>query len=220
MEYKLSPSALNLFVECERCFWMHYHGKKRPESIFPTLPNGMDRILKVHFDRFMEKGKLPPEIRETECKGCKLFDDKKLLEEWRNPRKGLEIKDKQGNILKGAIDNVLVRKNKLIVLDFKTRGFPCKSDTHEHYQLQLDVYNYLFQKNGYATEDFAFLLFYHPREVLPTGEVIFNTTLKKMKIDVKRAERVWKEALKVLNGKCPKTHEEKICPWCELLKEE
>ncbi|OGJ15550.1 hypothetical protein A3K73_05165 [Candidatus Pacearchaeota archaeon RBG_13_36_9] len=209
-------------LECPRCFWLHHNkDKKRPEGIFPSLPNGMDIILKKHFDKFMEKGKLPPEIAEEgECVGCKLFEDKKLLDEWRNNRKGIAWADEKGNVLHGAIDNLLVKSGKLIVLDYKTRGFPCKDNTHEHYQLQLDVYAYLLQKNGYKTEDFAFLLFYHPKEVLETGEVIFDTTLKKMKIDVNRAEKTWKEALRVLNGKCPKKHEEKICPWCELLAEE
>lgn len=220
MIYNLSPSALNLMTECERCFWLHYHGKKRPVGVFPSLPSGMDSILKKHFDKFMEKGKLPPEIRETECKGCKLFDDKELLDVWRNNRKGLETSDGKGNILKGAVDNILVKGKKLIVLDFKTRGFPCKDDTHKHYQNQLDLYNLLLQKNGYETEKFAFLLFYYPNRVLETGEVVFDTKLIKMPVSIKNAENLWKKALKILNGKCPKRHEEKICAWCELLAEE
>lgn len=223
--YKLSPSCLNLMEECERCFWLHHHGKKRPEGIFPSLPNGMDLILKKHFDKFMEKGKLPPELETEECKDCKLFDDKKKLEEWRNSRKGLWIEDKEGNILHGGIDNLLVRKGKLIVLDYKTRGFPLKEDTAEHYRNQLDVYNFLLCELGYETENFSFLLFYYPREVLETGEVVFDTKLVKMKVDVESASRLWKKALKLLNGSCPAVHEEESeeeekCPWCALLNEE
>lgn len=206
--------------ECERCFWLHNHGKKRPESIFPSLPNGMDSILKKHFDKFMEKRKLPPEIRK-DCKGCKLFDDKKKLEEWRNSRKGLWIEDKEGNVLHGGIDNLLVSRNKkIIVLDYKTRGFPLKEDTAEHYQNQLDIYNFLLRELGYETENFAYLLFYYPREVLDTGEVVFDTKLVRMKVNVDNARKIWKKALKLLEGACPKTHEEKICPWCKLLGEE
>ena len=66
----------------------------------------MDKILKVHFDKFMEQGKLPPELKENkECKGCKLFDNKELLAEWRNNFKGIKLEDKEGNILHGAVDN-------------------------------------------------------------------------------------------------------------------
>ena len=106
---------------------------------------------------------------------------------------------------------------KLIILDYKTRGFPLKEDTAEHYQLQLDIYNFLLKKNDYETEDFAYLLFYVPKEVLETGEVVFDTELVKMNVSAERGEKAFKDALKLLNGKCPKKHTEKICPWCELF---
>lgn len=221
MTYKLSPSALALMEECPRCFWLHYHGKKRPESIFPSLPSGMDNILKTHFDKFRDKEKLPPELKENpECKGCRLFDDKNLLKEWRNNFKGISCRDEEGNILHGAVDNLLIKGKKIIVLDYKTRGFPLKEDTAEHYQNQLNIYSFLLRKNGYETEDYAFLLFYIPREVRETGEVIFDTKLIKMKINVAEAEKVWKRALRLLEGKCPPRHKEKECPWCEMVGEE
>src|SRR3989344_4239693 len=173
--YKLSPSSLNLMLECPRCFWLTQHKVwKRPSRAFPSLPSGMDKILKEHFDRFRDKGELPPELcNNGECKDLKLFNDKELLKIWRNNLKGIIWIDKEENILHGAVDNLLVKGNKLIVLDYKTRGYPCKDDTHEHYQDQLDIYNFLFRKNGYETEDYAFLLFYIPKEVTETGEVIF-----------------------------------------------
>jgi hypothetical protein len=215
MSFKLSSSALNLMQECPRCFWLTQHKVwKRPAGIFPSLPSGMDRILKTHFNKFMEKGQLPPEIcKNGECKNMKLFDDHELLAIWRSNFKGIAYKDKEGNILKGAVDNILMKGKKLIVLDYKTRGYDLKEDTAEHYQLQLDIYNFLLRKEGYDTEDFSFLLFYVPKEVLETGEVIFDTTLVKMKVDVKKAEKVWKEAIKLLNGDCPK----KTCEWCDKV---
>jgi len=199
--------------ECPRCFWLTQHKVwQRPAGIFPSLPSGMDSILKIHFDKFRDKGELPPELCENkECKNFKLFDNKELLKEWRSNFKGISWTDKEGNILHGAVDNLLMKGKKIIVLDYKTRGFPCKEDTHEHYQDQLNIYNYLLRKNGYETEDFAFLLFYIPKEVTPTGEVIFDTTLKKMKVDVKNAEDIWKKAIKLLNEDCPKGS----CVWCE-----
>ncbi len=104
-----------------------------------------------------------------------------------------------------------MKGKKLIVLDYKTRGYELKEDTHEHYQDQLDIYNFLLRKAGYQTENYSFLLFYVPKEVMPTGEVIFDTTLKKMKIDIKNAENIFKEAIKLLNSDCPA----KSCDWCE-----
>src|SRR3989344_2059764 len=99
MTYKLSPSSLSLMQECPRCFWLIHHKIwKRPTGIFPSLPSGMDKILKEHFDRFMEKGILPPEICENNhCNGMKLFDNKGLLKIWRNNLKGITYTDKEGN---------------------------------------------------------------------------------------------------------------------------
>lgn len=200
-------------VDCPRCFWLTQHKVwKRPDTIFPSLPSGMDRILKEHFDRFMEKGELPPELCYNDhCNGLKLFNNKELLKIWRNNFKGISWTDKDGNILHGAIDNILMNGKKLIVLDYKTRGYPCKDNTHEHYQLQLDIYNFLLRKNGYETEDYAFLLFYYPEEVLSNGQVVFNTNLVRMYVDIKRAEKIFKMAIDLLNNECPK----ESCVWCE-----
>jgi hypothetical protein len=177
----------------------------------------MDLVLKKHFDKFMAQGKLPPELRNTECEstGCQLFSDSPTLEVWRNNRKGITFEDENGNILKGAVDNILVKDKKLIVLDYKTRGFPLKEDTHKHYIDQLNIYNFLLRKNGYSTESYSFLLFYYPREVLESGEVAFDIRLIKIPIDVNSAEELWKESLRVLNSPCPK----ESCEWCEFVKE-
>jgi len=216
MNYKLSPSSLSLVKECPRCFWLTHHKVwKRPAGIFPSLPSGMDNILKNHFDKFMKEGKIPPELCEhNQCQNMKLFDDEELLKVWRSNFKGISYEDKEGNILRGAVDNILVKGKKLIVLDYKTRGYPLKEDTADHYQHQMDIYNFLLRKNKYETEDYAFLLFYVPKEVTATGEVIFDTTLVKMKTDIKNAEKLWKKALKILDEECPK----ESCEWCNLVK--
>jgi hypothetical protein len=52
--FKLSPSKLNLFQECKRCFWLEKHKVwKRPQGIFPSLPSEMDKILKIHFHKIV-----------------------------------------------------------------------------------------------------------------------------------------------------------------------
>jgi hypothetical protein len=202
MPFKLSPSSLGLFEECSRCFWLTQHKKwSRPNGIFPTLPSGMDRVLKHHFDRFSRKGLLPPELCDhNHCNGLKLFDDENLLEVWRSNFKGLQWKDEEGNVLRGAIDNLLVNGKKFIVLDYKTRGYEVKKDTAEKYQRQLNIYNFLLRKNGYETEDYGFLLFYHPKEVLENGDVVFHKELVKMKTHPHDGEKVFNAAIKLLNG--------------------
>ena len=155
LTFRLSPSALNLMKECPRCFWLHQRKVwRRPAGIFPSLPTGMDRILKVHFDKFRDKGQLPPELCENNnCKNMKLFDDKEKLKIWQNNFKGVSWIDKNGNELHGAVDNILVKGKKLIVLDYKTRGYALKEDTAEHYRLQQNIYNLLLRKNGFDIDE-------------------------------------------------------------------
>ena len=219
MPYKLSPSSLSLLKECPRCFWLHHNrGIKRPDTIFPSLPSGMDRVLKEHFDACRDKGILPPELKGL--KDVKLFDDKKLLEEWRNNRKGVQWTDGKGNLFKGAVDNILVKGSKLIVLDYKTRGFPLKEDTHSHYQDQLDIYNLLLRKSDYETEDYAYLLFYHPDKVNENGDVVFHTDLVMMRISIQNAETIFSKAISVLEGEIPESSDDcGFCEWCKVNKE-
>ncbi len=206
--------------ECPRCFWLTIVKKiKRPDTIFPSLPRGMDKILKEHFDRFMEKDQLPPELRElNNINGLKLFNDKEKLKLWRNNLKGIQYLDKEsGILLRGAIDNLLVKGKKFIVLDYKTRGFPLKENSHEHYQSQLDIYNLLLRKNNYETEDFSFLLFYYPKEVLETGEVIFDTKLMEIKTYPKNGEKIFNKAIEILSLQEP-PQPSKNCNFCFWAK--
>src|SRR3989339_1424535 len=215
MTYKFSPSSLSLLKDCPRCFWLNFNKNiKRPDSIFPSLPSGMDKVLKEHFDRCMKKRELPPEL--TQLNGeVKLFDNEELLKVWRSNFKGIQWTDKSGNHIHGAIDNLLQKKNKLIVLDYKTRGFPIKEDTHEHYQDQMDIYNFLLRKNGHETEDYTYLLFYHPSKVHENGDVDFHKDLVKIKVNIKNAENIFKKAIEVLEAEIPEPSEE--CGFCSWI---
>jgi RecB family exonuclease len=210
---KLSPSSLSLFKDCPRCFWLDkIKGISRPEGIFPSLPSGVDAVLKKHFDRHRARGEVP---RELDLKDVKLFADLEKLKVWRSNFKGISFTDSEGNILHGAVDEILQHRNgKLIVLDFKTRGFPCKDDTHEHYVDQMHIYNYLLRKNNYETEDYSYLMFLHPKDITEKGLVLFNIELMKIPVDIRRAEQLWRDALASLKGKEPKASDGcKYCGW-------
>ncbi len=214
---KLSPSSLNFFLDCPLCFWMSFNkGIKHPSTIFPSLPSGMDKILKVHFDSYRERKKLPPELKELD--GMNLFDNMNMLSVWRNNFKGIAYEDKKlGAILRGAVDEVLVDGKKLIVLDFKTRGFPVKEDTHESYQEQLNIYTYLLEKNGHEAEHYAYLLFYYPNKVNHDGSVMFDTKLIKMNTHPEAAEKLFRKAVKVLQSNEP-PKEADDCEHCRFVK--
>ncbi|MBI5002440.1 hypothetical protein HZC31_03585 [Candidatus Woesearchaeota archaeon] len=92
-----------------------------------------------------------------------------------------------------------------------------KEDTAAHYQDQMNIYNFLLRKNGYETEEYAYLFFYHPNKVNENGDVLFHTDLVEMKIDVHNAEKIFKKALGVLEGEMPACSEE--CGFCKWVRE-
>ena len=215
MTYKFSPTTLKLLDNCPRCFWLLFRKKiKRPAGIFPSLPSGMDEILKRYFDSFIKKGGLPSELHEL-SDDVKLFEDQELLKVWRNNFKGIQWMDEEGNILQGAVDNILQKGKKLIVLDYKTRGYPLKEGTGGYYQNQLDIYNFLLRKNGYETEDYAYLIFYHPSKINENGDVVFNKDLVKMNVSLVNAENIFTSALEMLKRDMPESAEE--CEYCRWV---
>lgn len=214
MPYTLSPSSLRLYKECPKCFWMLIREqKKRPEAIYPSLPFGVDKVLKERFDYYREKGGLPPELRKLGK--VKLFDHV-LLPVWRTGYQGLQWKDESGNILRGAVDDLLDKEGKLVVLEYVTRGYPLKDNTTSYYQNQLNLYTFLLQKNGFSTEGYAYLLFFHPKSVNWQGDIWFHKELHQLDVNVAEAERLFKEALAVLDSACPESAEG--CEFCRWKK--
>lgn len=213
MPYSLSPSTLSLFKQCPRCFWLLLRKDiARPASIYPSLPYGIDKVLKERFDFFREKGKLPVELRQLGS-GIILCDHP-LMALWKNTRQGIRWKDAQGNILRGAMDDVLQHGEKLTVLEYVTRGFELKENTTSYYGDQVSIYSYLLRKNGFDTEEYAYVLFYYPKGVNWRGDVWFHKRLEKIPISIAGAEQLWQQALAVLNGKMPLAAEScEFCRW-------
>jgi len=199
--YELSYRTLSIFDDCPRCFYQKIKSKiDRPSEPFPSLPSGMDLLLKSYFDTWQSRGVLPKELLSIE--GISYFHDKELLRRWRGA--GVRWTDGVGNVLVGDLDHVFVKKDKLLVADFKTRGFAVKRDTARYYIKQMQVYNFLLRKEGYKTNDDALLLFYHPVGVSDGAIVQFQVTPVYVHADPNGVEQWFAQAVACLNGKLPK----------------
>lgn len=108
--WKLSPSGLYSFTECQSCFWVENHYKRAP--MLPLLLNSaMDSILKHRYDLYRAQGSFPPETKVLENEGLKPFDDLERLTRWREDTNALKVVDKEiGYVLVGKIDDVLVER--------------------------------------------------------------------------------------------------------------
>ncbi len=222
---RLSPSTLNLFLDCPRCFWLHINKRiHRPRGIFPSLPSGMDNVIKVYFDKYREKGELPPELKNQIKE--KLFPDLELLNKWRNWRTGLEYQNKTlGVSLFGALDDCLIdqstnpKQTRYIPLDYKTRGFPPREgDSEKYYGNQLSCYGLMLEENGYPVKDFAYLVYYYPDIVQESGIIKFNIKPIKIDIDINKARKLLEEVVNFLKGPVPKHHSQcEYCSWNSQL---
>jgi len=213
-QIRLSPSTLNLFLECQKCFWLEQVGGfHRPRGVFPSLPGGMDHLIKKYFDKYRLQGKLPPEI-DGKVDGV-LMADLDLLNKWRSWRTGLIYKDiESGAILSGALDDLLANPEKGVYMpfDYKTRGYDLKEDSSSFYQNQLNCYALMLEANGLKTAGFGYLCYYIPKDVKEDGQVRFEVTVKKMEVSPESAKKVFENALKLLKSSMPRTHS--TCAYC------
>ncbi len=212
---KVSPSGISYLLECPRCLWLHFNESvKRPRGAYPSLPDGMDNVFKKYFDEYRGKEELPPEIAGRIT--GKLYTDLKQLHQWREfnfGRGGIRAEFPEMNMMvSGAIDELMIAPDgKFIPFDFKTRGYPTKEDTHEHYRHQLDLYALLFEKNGHQPAEHGYLLFFWP-ETYGLGQASFKTNLVKMDVSPSRGYGVLQKAHQIITGPQPDVHAD--CEYC------
>ncbi len=199
---RLSPSTLNVFLECQKCFWLdQVKGIHRPRGIFPSLPGGMDGLIKKYFDKYRALGKLPPEL-EGKLDGVELFQDGELLNKWRNWRSALAYEDLEtGAVLSGMLDDLGVKGRQFVPLDYKTRGYDVKEGGENFYKNQLNCYGLMLRENQMPPAGYAFLLYYIPKEVAEGGMTRFDVVPKKVDIDPDEALKVLRDAAALLQGK-------------------
>ena len=158
---QLSPNSLNLFLECPHCFWLDKNlGIKRPPPYPYSLNSAVDSLLKDEFDTYRAKKLQPPLLEDKKIK-AHLFGNQKLLNQWRSNLAGIRYFDADLKAtLFGVVDDVLEFENgKIAPLDYKSTGSTA-AKVYDRFQLQLDTYTFLMEKNGYKTAHKGYLAFY------------------------------------------------------------
>ena len=109
---QLSPNSLNLFLECPHCFWLEKNkGIKRPPAYPFALNSAMDDLLKEEFDSYRKRKLIHPLLKENNIK-AHLFENQKLLNQWRNNLAGIRYFDEELKAtLFGVVDDVLEFEN-------------------------------------------------------------------------------------------------------------
>jgi len=203
----LSNSTLNLFLECPRCFWLQRNKKiARPRGIFPTLPSGMDSIIKEYFHRYRKLGTLPPLI-ENKVSG-------KLADISLN----LSFTDQESDLkITGRLDECLqLEDGSLVPLDHKTRASLPENQKYSqnYYQTQMDTYTLLLQKNGHLTKNLAYIVYYSPQPGELHRGIPFVIDVHQIETYPERAFQLYQSAKGCLDGEIPDSSANcEFCRW-------
>ena len=209
---QLSASTLKLFQECPRCFWLHVNQKiERPRGPFPSLPSGIDRILKAYFDRYRRQGILPPLV-EGKLPGT--LETTELTIGFTDPSAKAR--------LWGKLDDCLrLPDGRVAPLDHKTRASAPADTSYSqlYYQLQMDVYTLLLERNGHPTNHTAYLVYYFPVDGELHRGVPFETAVHAIATDPDRAHGVFLDGCRCLAGPLPVPGPKcGYCRWAEARR--
>lgn len=216
---KLSPSLLNLYLECPRCFWLQVKKKiKRPEPPSSTLPNGIDLTLKKYFDYWRIKNKIPPILKGK--LSLKLLNDQGVISRFRS-RSFYYFDSKLNAYLVGILDDALEFEDGSVVpLDNKTRGFP-PTETHFAHVIQMSVYTLLLLENGFKTLNLAYLIYWYfdHKNMSLKNPLEFNVLVEEVKTEPEKIKNIFEEAVNVLHQNIPPlSYSCNFCQYVEKVK--
>lgn len=207
---QLSPNSLNLFLECPHCFWLDKRqGIKRPQPFPYALNTAIDLLLKEEFDNYRVKNEPHPLLVAHKIP-AKLFPNQNLLNQWRSNFGGLRYYSPDLNAtLFGAVDDILqFEDGKLAPLDYKSTGSSVPS-VYDRFQLQMDIYTYLLEKNGFFTPKRGYLAFYIVDKKNGFGDRLpFKKEIHVIDTDPSYVQGLFIEGVELLRRNTPPPHSE------------
>jgi len=202
---RVSQTTLNLLRECERCFWLHLHGVRRPggpEGPRPTVARGLDTVISHYCASYRDQDILPP-LLSHHLRG-------RLV----TVRIGPCVHEETGLTLVDRLDECLEVDGGLFApLDHKTRGLApmgvCAAD-----QSQLDLYALLLAENGYSVAGYGVLVYYVPVDGELHGGFPFRVHVRKVDTDAERA-RIWLRRARAVLDLADPPEASPDCPYCD-----
>jgi CRISPR/Cas system-associated exonuclease Cas4 (RecB family) len=167
--FKVSRSKIELFTQCQRCFWLDVRLKiKRPNSPPFNINKTIDELFKKEFDVHRAAGTPHPIMADNQVKAVPYAH--KDLDIWRYNFTGVVALHEPTNLhVFGAIDDVWVNdEGELIVVDYKAtskdKEVSIDSDWQISYKRQLEVYQWLLRQNGFDVSDTGYFVYANARK--------------------------------------------------------
>jgi len=180
---------------------------RRPPPYPYALNAAVDSLLKEEFDKYRNKGEPHPLLVANNIP-AKLFPNQQLLNEWRNNLKGIRYYDLTLDAtLFGAVDDILeFSEGKLAPLDYKSTGSKVPT-VYDRFQLQMDIYTFLLEKNGYKTVRKGCLAFYVvDKENGFNDKLPFKKEIQMIDTDPSYVQGLFEEAVTLLRKEAPPSH--------------
>ncbi len=153
-----------------------------------SIAVGLDSVIKDYCNRYRPQGVLPP-LLAGKLPGKLVTTPISFLK---------HTAGDSGATLVGKLDDCLVFDDGTYApLDHKTRAsFTHK--VHDSYQVQMDVYTFLLEANGYPVARKAYLVYYAPQKGELAEGFPFGVDVKELATNSSRAEELFYEAKALL----------------------
>jgi hypothetical protein len=202
---RVSATTLNLLRECERCFWLHLHGIRRPEGPegpWPTIARGLDTVISHYCARYRDRHALPP-LLSQHLRG-------RLV----TVRLGPCTHEDTGLTLVDRLDECLEVDGGLFApIVHQTRG-RAPNGVQDADRLQLDVHALLLAENGYSLAGRGVLACYVPVDGELHNGFPFQVHVHEVDTDAERARTWLRRARAVLDLAHP-PEASPDCPYCD-----
>lgn len=183
--WKLSRSKIDLFLNCERCFYLDNKlGTARPPGFPFNLNSAVDALFKKEFDIHRAKQSAHPIMTQYGVDAVPFAHDD--IDEWRENFKGIQYAHPQtGMLITGAVDDIWINSTgELIVVDYKSTSKDSKiaaldEEWHIGYKRQMEVYQWLLRKKGFTVSSTGYFVYANASKDKKAfdGKLEFDVTL-------------------------------------------
>ncbi len=162
--FKISRSKIELFLQCQRCFYIDRRlGVGQPPGFPFNLNSAVDFLLKKEFDIHRTQNTAHPLMKHYGVDAVPFLHKK--IDEWRENFKGVQYHDTHTNfIITGAVDDIWVNSiGELIVVDYKATSkdsdVNIDAEWQGGYKRQMEIYQWLLRQNNFTVSDTGYFVY-------------------------------------------------------------
>jgi CRISPR/Cas system-associated exonuclease Cas4 (RecB family) len=226
--FKISRSKIELFMQCQRCFWLDVRLKiTRPSSPPFNINKAIDELFKKEFDSFRIKGEPHPLMVEFGVNAIPFAHDK--LGQWRETFTGVVALHEPTNLhIFGAVDDLWIDKDgKVNVVDYKatakTKEVDIDAEWQQSYKRQMEIYQWLLRQNDLNVSDIGYFVYTNGRLDVEgfNNRVEFRTKIIPYTGDDSWVEGTIKKMKKCMDSEMPSVGKSAMggsCEFCAYAK--